>query len=287
MIGRLRRLVRPNPPPRVIDPDAALGLDPGEPYATHPPTPPAGWRTAAPDFVIVGAPDSGGAGLARVLAAQARVHQVRADLRAWERFFEAWPTDEDLERYRAFFARPAGLLAGELAPDLMSLAWQPRMLAEAAPDARIIVLLRDPMDRYLATRARLERYRPRASGWHYGPRSFSHWAADRAFLAGRYPAQLGWLADAFPRDHIRVLQYERLMADPARVVHRVLDFLGLSGLNVPVDGTTFREPVPSPTPIEPERRALISSLYRSEMPQLRAVAPELDLDLWPSVTTPA
>ena len=34
----------------------------------------------------------------------------------------------------------------------MSIFWSARMLAEAAPDARVIVLLRDPVDRYVSDR---------------------------------------------------------------------------------------------------------------------------------------
>ncbi len=267
--------------PRAVDPAAELGMDPGEPFDTRPPRSPRGWVTAAPDVVIVGAPDTGVDRLARSIAAQPGVHEVRPELRAWERFFETWPSDADLDRYRSFFARPAGLLSGELAPTTMSLFWAPRMLAAAAPDTRILVVLRDPVDRYLASRARLERYRAIAAGWHYGPRSFTHWSAERSFQRGEYGLQLQWLSDAFPRERILTLQHEVLEREPGPTFQRVLDFLGLPGADRVEPAAATPSPADPVPEIEPQRLAALVGLYRADVRRTLDLVPDLDVSLWP------
>jgi hypothetical protein len=263
-----------------VDPAAELGMDPGEPYDTRPPRPRRGWVTTPPDFVIVGAADAGAERLAGLLAGHPGIHEVRPELRAWERYFETWPSDVDLERYRSFFARPAGLLSGELAPTTMSLFWAPRMLAAAAPDTRILVVLRDPVDRYLASRAHLERYRAMAAGWHYGPRSFTHWSAERSFQRGEYGLQLQWLADAFPSERTLVLQHEVLERDPDATLQRALDFLGLPGVDR-VDGDVSTSDSTDAAPdIEPQRLAAIVGLYRPDVRRTLELVPDLDVSLW-------
>ncbi len=266
-----------------MSPDAALGLDPGEPYDASPPEPRPGWVVAPPDFVIVGAQDAGGERLATLLAAHPSVHEVRPELRAWERFFETWPSDPDIDRYRRCFPRPAGQQSGELAATTMSLFWAPRMLATAAPQARILMMLRDPATRYLAGRGRLERYRPQAPHWHYGPRSFTHWAADRSFSRGEYALQVQWIRDAFPDDRIMILQQEALDADPVAMLARIQAFLGLDSA-VPdaalvAGSVTLDAPAPE---LEPQRLAAIRDLYRHDVQRLRTLVPDLDVSLWPN-----
>ena len=66
-----------------------------------------------------------------------------------------------VERYHRNFPRPAGGVTGEWTPRYMYDHWSLRLLRRAAPEARILVILRDPIERY---RSALEAWRPLIEG---------------------------------------------------------------------------------------------------------------------------
>ena len=79
------------------------------------------------------------------------------------RFF-CQPGPFDLAAYHALFARPAGRIAGEWTPDYL---WQPSSIdgvAAAAPHAKILFLVRDPVDRFVSGLAHLLMYDSRSTG---------------------------------------------------------------------------------------------------------------------------
>ncbi len=114
----------------------------------------------------------------------------------------------DVERYHALFARPAGAISGEWTPGYMLDAWTPALLREAAPDARLLVLLRDPVERFRSGRTLAEN--------RFTVGSTARAAANAAFNRGLYADQLLRLWRAFPREQVLVLQYERCVADTPR-----------------------------------------------------------------------
>jgi hypothetical protein len=113
------------------------------------------------------------------------------------------------------------------------------------PEARLIVLLRDPVDRALshyhhevalgrepltfeqAIEAEAERTRGEEERLVREPGYFSHAWWDYAYLGrGRYAEQLErWLA-VFPREQLLVVASDELAAEPRETYARVLEFLG-------------------------------------------------------------
>lgn len=246
---------------------------------------PPGWSIGPPDFVIVGAEKSGTSRWLKLLRDHPDVHVARGvrEIHFWDDFTDRWPTTEDIERYHRFFPRPPGKLSGEKTPQYMSLWWAPRMLALAAPDARIIVLLRDPVERYVSGRTQLEKYRPQG-GQESGILAFERRAVELAMHRSEYALQLDWLRHAFPAEQILVLQYEACNDDPQAQLDRTVDHLGLPRFT-PTDDLRER-PINASwlerVPIEDERRQLLVELYRPEVLRLKAMVPELDLSLWPN-----
>ena len=97
-------------------------------------------------------------------------------------------------------------------------AWTPPLLRQAAPEARLLVLLRDPVERFRSGRTLAEnRFRVGAT---------ARAAANAAFNRGLYADQLLRLWRAFPRDQVLVLQYERCVADPPGQLAAHLRFPG-------------------------------------------------------------
>jgi hypothetical protein len=251
----------------------------------EPPECPPGWTVGAPDFVIVGAEKSGTSRWLRILRNHPDVHIATGgrEIHFWDDFMTRWPTQQDIERYHSYFPRPPGARTGEKTPQYMSLWWAPRLLAMAAPDAAIVVMVRDPVERYVSGRTQLEKYRP-ADASRQKLREFERRAVELSMHRGQYALQLDWLRLAFPPERILVLQHEACIADTQGQLDRTLAHIGLPAWTVPFE--VADEPVNAAwlakVPLEDERRALLRDLYRPEVARLKAMVPDLDLSLWPN-----
>ena len=62
----------------------------------------------------------------------------------------AGPRPQQFEDYKQYFPRPAGSLVGEKTPGYLYQPWVPPMLTGRARDAKLIVLMRDPVERYIS-----------------------------------------------------------------------------------------------------------------------------------------
>lgn len=251
------------------------------PEPTGPPEPPAcppGWSVGPPDFVGVGAQKAGTSWWNALIHQHPAVHRagsVPKELHFFDGYWERPWTAADVRRYARFFPRPAGGVAGEWTPGYMIDFWTPELIGRAAPDARILVLLRDPVDRF------------RSGLTHTDDASraaLSHRDAGGAFQRGLYAQQLRRLFDAVPREQVLLLQYERCRADAPGELARTFAFLGLSEETLE-PGVFAREVNPTTAHKVEPRPGLLAALregYAVDLAELRTLAPELDLSLWPT-----
>jgi hypothetical protein len=251
---------------------------PHQPGPPEPPRIPEGWAVGPPHYVGVGAQKAGTSWWNRLIEAHPDV--VNADGQAKElHFFDrSWETpfgDADAAHYQRYFPVPAGKVAGEWTPGYLIDFWTPELIARAAPEARILVLLRDPVERFRSglthqlatTRAPI-----------------GHRDIQGAFQRGIYAPQLRRVLAAFPREQVWVGQYEACRADAAGQLAGTYAFLGLAPHEL--DAAAFRGEV-NPTArqkFEPSAKLRASLLegYAGDMAQLAELLPELDLSLWPS-----
>jgi hypothetical protein len=137
--------------------------------------------------------------------------------------------------YEALFdaARP-GALRGEATPLYLYDRDAMRRIRELIPDARIIVIIRDPVERAHSNwthlwsaglepvgdfvRACDEEESRIAAGWA----SFWHYTG-----LGRYGEQLAHAFSLFPREQVLVLRYRALIDDPVAALDRICAFLGV------------------------------------------------------------
>jgi hypothetical protein len=262
-------------PPRVRPPNTRFPLPP------HPCPP--GWVIGPPGFVGVGAHRCGTTWWHRQIATHPGV-VYREGLHYKEvHFFDALGDRERLgpeeaARYATYFARPAeGGLTGEWTPRYMYDGWPLAQIAQIAPRARILVMLRDPVDRYESgfvreNRLALERGLP----------GITAPMVDEQRLRGLYAGQVERLLAAFPRDQVLILQYERCRADYDHELEQTYAFLGLD--------TAFRPPGRRNEPGEPRapnlpaaERDWLARGYATDVARLVEIAPEIDPGLWPSV----
>jgi len=213
---------------------------------------------ASPDFFVIGAPKAGTTALHAALARHPqlflspvkepkfylcgerppprREHRGPGD--AHSRHEWVWRRD----RYEALFAgAPEGALRGESTPFYLSDVAALRRIRDDVPAARLVAVLRDPVDRAYSNwmhlwsdgletepdvvRAVAAEDARRAAGWA----PFWHYAR-----LGRYGEQLAALYELFPRGQVHLLRYRDLVDTPAEAVGAVCAFLGVDSGDPPL-----------------------------------------------------
>ena len=201
-----------------------------------------------PDFLVIGAPKAGTTALHAALASHpglymSAVKEPKYFLTDGPPPTKGGPGDaltyrEHIWRradYEALFdPAPPGTLTGESTPLYLYDRAALRRIAETIPDARLIVIVRDPVERAHSNwthlwsaglepvgdfvRACGEEERRIAAGWA----SFWHYTG-----LGRYGEQLQYLFTLFPREQVLVLRYRRLVDEPAQTLDEICAFLGV------------------------------------------------------------
>jgi Sulfotransferase family len=207
-------------------------------------------RPARPDFLILGAPKAGTTALHAALTQHPDVFMCRpkepkywicddAPPPAWRGPGDMHSRQEWLWRRtdyeRLFDGAPADRLRGESTPFYLWHRGAQRRIAASLPDARLIAVVRDPIDRAYSNWMHLwsdglepvcdfeaafarERERIDAGGapfWRYAE-------------LGRYGEQLGHLFGLVDPSRVLVLRYRSIVDDPRGAVDRTCEFLGLT-----------------------------------------------------------
>jgi Sulfotransferase family len=253
---------------------------------TLPPEPecPPDWTTAPPDGI--GAQRCGTTWwFAGALLAHPRVAMPPA--RAKElHFFDRYWTDEVeadfAARYARFFPRPEGSITGEWTPGYMCDPWALPLLAEAAPEARHLIMLRDPVERYRSDIAPVV-HRTREHGYD----ALTIVIANSAIQHSMYHWQVKRALGILGRERVLVLQYERCVDNPLAQMQRTQRFLGLEPLPTmpPALGRWMASgwnPSDENPPLPARLRSELTSTLADDVRQVAELCPELDPGLWPN-----
>jgi Sulfotransferase domain len=206
------------------------------------------------DFVIIGAAKAGTTSLFGWLSehpfvAPARhkeVHYFDYNYFRGEGWYRKhFPLQVERDRFVAEHGRP--FLTGEASPSYLSHHWAPQRLASLLPDAKLLVALRNPVDRaysqfqmsrregeeplesfaqaVTAEEARLEPERARmlSDRW-YNSWPIGCWSY---LMRSRYAEQIERWMQLFAREQLHFLSLEQLSADPQGTLDGVHEFLGL------------------------------------------------------------
>ena len=229
-----------------------------------------------PGFLILGAQKAGTTALYAYLRRHPHINgpswkEVSFFDRHWTRG-EAW--------YRGNFPnvlRARGDLVGEASPSYLFHPLAPRRVAELVPDARLIALVRNPVDRAyshyhhevalgrepLSFEGALAAEEERTAGEEERlvaePRYFSHAWWNYTYQArGRYAEQLERWLEVFPREQLLILPSEELLGEPERAHVRVLEFLGAEPVGLEAYPRVFERRY---EPMRPDTRAELSEYY--------------------------
>ena len=227
-----------------------------------------------PDFLIIGAQKAGTTSLHAYLCEHSR---IPAAAKKEVHFF-----DQEFHRgtdwYRAHFQRyEEGTFSGESTPYYLFHPLAPERVAEVLPDCKLIVLLRDPVDRAfshhnhecalgfeaLDFEGAIEAEPQRLVGEEErltrepGYRSFAH--QHHSYLSrGRYAEQLERWFESFDRERLLVLSAEDLFTEPEEIVGEAQEFLGVAA-ELPADLSARN--ARSYAPIGEETRTALRSAF--------------------------
>jgi hypothetical protein len=246
-----------------------------EGFDPTPPPPAPGERTGPPDFVGIGVQKAGTTWWYELILAHPSVSSHRGihkERHFLDRYGASPFGDADVQRYHGWFPRPPDTITGEWTPDYFSFPWAPRLLRRSAPDARLLLLLRDPVERFRSGLEHLDRMG--------APRDAT--AVTDAIQRGFYDRLLGGWLEEFDREQLLVLQYERCVTDRDRELERTFSHLGLELRPPAPEVRTAPERPGTRAGLDREVRALLIDLYGPDVAALAARVPDLDLALWPN-----
>jgi hypothetical protein len=205
---------------------------------------------ALPDFLIAGVPKAGTTALHAALSRHpglylSPIKEPKFFLTDGPPPTKGGPGDAltyrehvwERDRYEALFdAAPPGAPRGEATPLYLYDPDAMRRIHRLIPDVKLIVVIRDPVERAHSNWTHLwsaglepvgdfvlacaEEERRIAAGWA----SFWHYTG-----IGRYGAQLDHAFSLFAREQVHVLRYRRLIDDPAGTLNGICGFLGVEG----------------------------------------------------------
>ena len=225
-------------------------------------------RGYRPDVLIIGAPKAGTSALHGALA---RHPQIYASPIKEPKYYMCWdapppsysgPGDAHSNRewiwrraeYEALFQEaPEGALRLESTPFYLYLPGSRRRIAEELPDAKLIIIVRDPIDRAYSNWMHLwvdglEPIPDFVDAWHAeDSRVAAGWAPFWHYRRlGRYGEQLADLFQLVERERVFVLRCWQLVSHPQETLNRVAHFLGLAEDHVttipPDNARPFVEP---------------------------------------------
>ncbi len=213
---------------------------------------PAAQERTAPDFIIIGAQRCGSTSLYRyVIKHPGIAPAVRKEIHFFDRHYR-----KGLAWYRAQFplfspfvrqVLKRDLITGEATPYYILHPHAPKRIFEAAPQAKLIAVLRNPVDRVLShynlvvasrfenlsfedaiqrdekrLRGEMERMIEDENYCDINIRRYSYY-----LYRGIYVDQLTRWTSLFPKQQVLILRSEDLFTDPPAVLNRVFDFLDL------------------------------------------------------------
>jgi hypothetical protein len=232
-----------------------------------------------PDFIGVGTIRSGTWWWFGLLVAHPEIAPPRGRRHAlhhFERFCTRPMRESDIAAYHARFPRRPGLIRGEWTGRYMLDPWTPPLLALAAPDALLLVLLSDPIERYRAIFAR----RRAALG-----RREQLLMAD-VVERRCHASQLARLHRYFDPARILVLQLERCQADAARQYRRTLEFLGARDRAFLPRQLRDRRPPAAQArdgiELWPDIEDALHAALDPEVERLATMLPDFEPALWPN-----
>lgn len=261
------------------EPANATGKPRTERGKEHPPIP-DGWTIGPPHYIGIGVQKAGTTRWWKLIVKHPDVvgwqlketHQLSRF--GWRPLFEA-----DREAYYRYFPRPEGKMVGEWTPRYMNVPGVVEAMKTLAPEARLLVLLRDPVERYRSGVGQWQKHKQRRG------KRLNLWAGRKdAYARSFYGFALRPYVEAFGLERMLILQFEMCLQDPAGEYQRTLDFLGLPAWTPPPEvlGKAYNVSGRRPSPAALDEPPDLIATLEADVQELLTFAPDIDLSLWPN-----
>jgi hypothetical protein len=182
---------------------------------------------ALPNLFVIGAMKCGTTSLNDYLALHPQIHMAAVKEINW---FSGEEAHQPVEWYRAQFD-PAFPVRGEASQNYSKAhhpfyKGAPERMAALVPDAKLVYIVRDPIERYRSHFVENNLEEPGEDmAWNL--------ANDHHFLTGRYAWQLRFFLEHYPIEQILVVDSDDLRRDRLATMNRIFDFLGLDRVDDP------------------------------------------------------
>ncbi len=245
---------------------------------------PAHVRDRLPTFVVIGAMKCGTTALHGLLAARPDISMSapkelnfffggRDDGRRAGAAGPSWMTgnwSRGIKWYAGHFD-PRSPVRGEASPGYTSPSHPeaPARMGSVLPDARLVYLVRDPVDRAVS-----QYHHHVAQGTETRPAGTALLDPASQYVArGRYHERLLPFLGHYPLERIAVVSQEALLRDTAQTLAGVLRFVGAQDRDVPpVDpGPASDRPRPAHVPLDEQVRDELRSRLADDAARLRAL----------------
>ena len=193
---------------------------------------------AVPDFLYIGTSKAGSTWLFNVLARHPDVYLAsNKGLYYFDQHYEKGP-----DWYRAQFAGSDDhTVVGEISHSYLSSPEAPGRIAEMNPRTKLLVCLREPVDRAFSDYLDLVK-----NGQHDGSFESALERFPRLLERGRYASHLQRYLTYFPREQLQIQLFDDLRKDAQRYADLTFQFLGVAPLQLPQ--TELRSRMPAATP---------------------------------------
>lgn len=241
---------------------------------------PEGWQIGPPDFVGIGAHKAGTTWWWALLTRHPEIDTVlrRKELHLLEHMRDGPISDEQREWYYRQFPRAPGHLAGEWTTRYMTMPPMPRIIKDVAPAAKILVLVRDPVERYRSGLTQWERQTRRG-----GRRRDEKAGKREALKRGFYGRQVQRFVDELGPASVLVQQYECCVRDPEAEYDRTVRFLGVSSHPPDTKLMRLRQNMTIGKKVKLSTGEIdeLIATYEPEVRLIKQLVPDLDLSMWP------
>jgi len=253
-----------------------------------------GWQVRPPDFVGIGAPKCGTSWWHALMTEHPQIVPHRVNLtdpkhKETQYFlhFQYHNMNLDaLDIYRSAFSAPPGTICGEFSVQYLLYPTLLEHLPIATPETKILVVLRNPIDRFISHWNHLMTKRGKMLFGALSPQQrYSYNTISlytEAMLHSFYGIGLSRLYEYFDRERVLVLQFERMVQSPETELARTYRFLGVDDRFHP---KTYHQPVNQGSYLIPkpdaDERARLAAYLKADVQRAVALCPEIDLNLWP------
>ena len=245
---------------------------------------PENYRFGPPGFVGIGCPKAGTSWWYRMLLEHPSIISNRLktkELCFLQHFTYYGFGSEAIETYTQAFAAPDGCICGEWSTGYLHYPLAIEHLAQAAPDTKLLAIVRNPVDRFLSEVNQQSSVRQRwlkVEGPYVVDRLIFLMAIHHNLLTSPFER----LLKVWDRSQLLVLQYEQCTRDPASEIARTYCFLGLDDTYTPESLNRKVNVRPYTVPkLTPNERLVLADYFAEDVCAFANLFPEIDLSLWP------